>query len=77
MHRTLRTEELSDDIDDKEGMCCATPELRTIASLVYAVCTVLMAKVAETVSNGMEESAVDVLQDFLLEFQDVFRLKFG
>ncbi|ETV80702.1 hypothetical protein H257_06203 [Aphanomyces astaci] len=29
-----------------------------------------MAKVAETASNGMEESVVEVLQELLLEFQD-------
>ncbi|RHY10687.1 hypothetical protein DYB36_001509 [Aphanomyces astaci] len=36
MHRTLRMEELSDGIDDDEGMCCATPELGMIPSLADA-----------------------------------------
>ncbi|RHZ29405.1 hypothetical protein DYB37_011994 [Aphanomyces astaci] len=36
MHRTLRMEELSDGIDDDEGMCCATPELSMIPSLADA-----------------------------------------
>ncbi|ETV75951.1 hypothetical protein H257_09910 [Aphanomyces astaci] len=79
MHRTLRMEELSDGIDDDEGMCCATPELGMIPSLADAetVHTVLMAKVAEAAADGMEEPAVETLQDLLLEFRDVFRLRFG
>ncbi|RHX98242.1 hypothetical protein DYB36_009395, partial [Aphanomyces astaci] len=36
MHRTLRMEELSDGIDDDEGMCCATPELGMIPRLADA-----------------------------------------
>ncbi|RLO03851.1 hypothetical protein DYB28_009956, partial [Aphanomyces astaci] len=42
-----------------------------------AVRTVLMAKVAEAEADGMEEPAVEAIQDLLLEFQDVFRLRFG
>ncbi|ETV68862.1 hypothetical protein H257_15403 [Aphanomyces astaci] len=45
---TLRMEELSDDIDEEKGMCCATPELGTTPSLAdtETVRIVLMAKAA-------------------------------
>jgi hypothetical protein len=79
MHRTLRMAELSDGIDDDEGMCCATPELGPIAEPDDGepVRTMLMTKVADAAAKGLEESAVEDLRDLLLEYQDVFRLKFG
>ncbi|KAF0707227.1 hypothetical protein AaE_013712 [Aphanomyces astaci] len=85
MHRTLRMEEtLVDDIDDDEGMCCATPDWGTDPYPTDdgqvdddPVRTVLMSKVADAASQGMDEESVRRLQDVLVEFKDVFRLKFG
>ncbi|ETV95936.1 hypothetical protein H310_10595 [Aphanomyces invadans] len=36
-----------------------------------------MSKVDGAVAQGMDETAVDELRNLLVEFQDVFRLKFG
>ncbi|ETV90624.1 hypothetical protein H310_14627 [Aphanomyces invadans] len=79
MHRALHLVELSDEFDDDEGMCCATPEVEESPGSddgehVHAV---LMSKVDDAVAQGMDETAVDALRNLLVEFQDVFRLKFG
>ncbi|RHZ13616.1 hypothetical protein DYB28_001233 [Aphanomyces astaci] len=77
MHRNLRMGELSDGIDDDEGMACATPELGNASDDDGPVCIVLEAKVAEAATAGMPTAAVEQLRDLLMEFRDVFRLKFG
>ncbi|KAF0710364.1 hypothetical protein AaE_012560 [Aphanomyces astaci] len=77
MHRNLRMGELSDGIGDDEGMACATPELGNAPDDDGPLCIVLEAKVAEAATAGMPTAAVEQLQDLLMEFRDVFRLKFG
>ncbi|KAF0774504.1 hypothetical protein AaE_001796 [Aphanomyces astaci] len=77
MHRTLRMGELSEGIDDDEGMACATPELGDAPDDDGPVRTVLETKVAEAATAGMPAEAVEQLRDVLMEFRDVFRLKFG
>ncbi|ETV78978.1 hypothetical protein H257_07762 [Aphanomyces astaci] len=77
MHRTLRMGELSEGIDDDEGMAYSTPELGDAPDDDGLVRTVLNAKVAEAATAGMPAEAVEQLRDLLMEFRDVFRLKFG
>ncbi|KAF0775151.1 hypothetical protein AaE_001149 [Aphanomyces astaci] len=77
MHRTVRMGELSEGINDDEGMACATPELGNAPDDDGPVRIVLEAKVAEAATAGMPAAAVEQLRDLLMEFRDVFRLKFG
>ncbi|RHY79166.1 hypothetical protein DYB31_006090, partial [Aphanomyces astaci] len=69
--------QLSDGIDDDEGMACATPELGNVPDGDGPVRIVLESKVAEAATVGMPTAAVEQLRDLLMEFRDVFRLKFG
>ncbi|RLO09380.1 hypothetical protein DYB28_007767 [Aphanomyces astaci] len=59
MHRTLLMAELSNGIDDDEGMSCATPELGNAPDDDGPVRIVLEAKVAEATTAGMPTAAVD------------------
>ncbi|RHY86617.1 hypothetical protein DYB35_013147 [Aphanomyces astaci] len=59
MHRTLLMAELSNGIDDDEGMACATPELGNAPDDDGPVRIVLEAKVAEATTAGMPTAAVD------------------
>ncbi|RHY62703.1 hypothetical protein DYB38_009101, partial [Aphanomyces astaci] len=70
MHRTLRMGELSEGIDDDEGMACATPELGNAPDDDGPVRIVLEAKVAEAATAGMPAAAVEQLRDLLMEFRD-------
>ncbi|ETV75450.1 hypothetical protein H257_10291 [Aphanomyces astaci] len=69
--------EVSDGMDDDEGMACATPELGNTPDHDGPVRIVLESKVAEAATAGMPTAAVEQLQDLLMEFREVFRLKFG
>ncbi|RQM19827.1 hypothetical protein B5M09_011144 [Aphanomyces astaci] len=78
IHRTLRMEEtMVDDIDDDEGMCCTTPGWGMDPHPTDGqvdddrVRTVLMSKVADIASEGMDEESVRSLQDVLVELRDV------
>ncbi|ETV94420.1 hypothetical protein H310_12048 [Aphanomyces invadans] len=64
MHRALRLGDLSDGLDEDEGMCCATPELGSTSDTDDAdqVRIVLMAKVDDAVAQGMDDMAVEVLR---------------
>ncbi|CAK4427774.1 unnamed protein product, partial [Aphanomyces euteiches] len=79
MHRALRVEERADDIDDDEGMCCATPELRAPdgADDKAIVREILLSKVDDACAEGMAPEDAERLTSVLLEFQDVFRVRFG
>ncbi|KAH9109321.1 hypothetical protein AeMF1_015598 [Aphanomyces euteiches] len=79
MHRALRVEERTDDIDDDEGMCCATPELRAPdgADDKAIVREILLSKVDDACAEGMAPEDAERLTSVLLEFQDVFRVRFG
>ncbi|KAH9109318.1 hypothetical protein AeMF1_015600, partial [Aphanomyces euteiches] len=68
-----------DDIDDDEGMCCATPELRAPdgADDKAIVREILLSKVDDACAEGMAPEDAERLTSVLLEFQDVFRVRFG
>ncbi|KAH9100150.1 hypothetical protein LEN26_016133 [Aphanomyces euteiches] len=79
MHRTLRVEEPCDEIDEDEGMCCATPELRPSDRIEEGaiVRELLLQKVEEAREEGLGSDNAESLRETLLEFQDVFRVSFG
>ncbi|RHZ01595.1 hypothetical protein DYB35_013701 [Aphanomyces astaci] len=77
MPRTLRMGNLSDGIDDDEGWRVQRQNLEIRLNDDGPVRIVLEAKVAEAAAAGMPKAAIEHLQDLLVEFRGVFRLKFG
>ncbi|ETW09257.1 hypothetical protein H310_01656 [Aphanomyces invadans] len=76
MHRTLRFGQVDDDIDEDEGMCCATPDLSGSPDTAQ-IKALLASKVDAAITEGMAPENVSELQAMLLEFEDVFRVSFG
>ncbi|KAF0721467.1 hypothetical protein Ae201684P_011981 [Aphanomyces euteiches] len=85
MHRLLRVSDglHAGDIDDEEGMCCATPELSnrdgsfSAESDAEEVSTILASKVEDARTQGLTEVEAQQLHTLLAEFHDVVRIRFG
>ncbi|KAH9151768.1 hypothetical protein AeRB84_005688 [Aphanomyces euteiches] len=85
MHRMLRVSDglRAGDIDDDEGMCCATPEIGAASgtaspeSDALKVREILASKVQAAVAQVLTDMEGQELQELLEEFSNVFRIRFG